>query len=72
MVEYIQNQGCQVEVITFGRSASSRLRETVDDFIDMDERPHEFLIGYKQGRKNQSSKTPLRRHLKRIIEKDSE
>ena len=47
LVEYVKSQGCQVEAITFGRSASGKLRETVDDFIDMDENPNEFLIGYK-------------------------
>ncbi|HEY0964488.1 MAG TPA: NYN domain-containing protein, partial [Candidatus Paceibacterota bacterium] len=53
LVEYVKSQGCQVEAITFGRSASSRLRETVDDFIDMDENPAQFLIGYKPaGRQN--------------------
>lgn len=72
LVEYVKSQGCQVEVITFGRSASSRLREVVDDFIDMDERPHEFLIGYKPGRKNGGGKPPLRRHQKRITGKESE
>ena len=51
LVEYVKNQGCQVEVITFGRSASGRLREVVDDFIDMDEHPSEFLIGYKTSKK---------------------
>ncbi len=57
LVEYVQNQGCQVEVITFGRSASSRLREVVDDFIDLDENPSEFLIGYKQVRRKNSTRS---------------
>jgi uncharacterized protein (TIGR00288 family) len=47
LVEYVKSQGCQVEAITFGRSASGKLRETVDDFIDMDENPNAYLIGYK-------------------------
>ncbi len=51
LMEYLKDQGCQAEVITFGRSASSRLREVVDDFIDMDENPTEFLIGYKTNKK---------------------
>jgi uncharacterized LabA/DUF88 family protein len=51
LVEYVKSQGCQVEAITFGRSASGKLRETVDDFIDLDTNPHEFLIGYKGGNK---------------------
>jgi uncharacterized LabA/DUF88 family protein len=53
LVEYVKSQGCQVEVITFGRSASSRLRETVDDFIDIDEHPSEYLIGYKHSRRSE-------------------
>lgn len=56
LVEYVKNQGCQVEVITFGRSASGRLREVVDDFIDMDEHPSEFLIGYKTNKKKSGSR----------------
>ena len=50
MVEHVRELGCQVEAITFGRSASSRLRESVDDFIDMDEDPKSFLIGYRAPR----------------------
>lgn len=51
LVEYVKSQGCQVEAITFGRSASSRLRETVDDFIDMDQDPRKYLIGYRPARR---------------------
>ena len=53
-VEYIKANGCQVEAISFGRSSSGRLRESVDDFIDMDESPKEFLIGYRGGNKRNS------------------
>jgi uncharacterized protein (TIGR00288 family) len=71
LVEYVKSQGCQVEVITFGRSASSRLRETVDDFIDMDENPSEYLIGYK----NNSHKKPRnlpRKNMKTISGTDTD
>ncbi len=47
LAEYVRSQGCQVECISFGKSSSSRLRETVDDFIDMDDNPREFLIGFR-------------------------
>jgi len=57
LVEYVKSQGCQVEIITFGRSTSSRLRETVDDFIDMDDAPSEFLIGYKHSRHSAARNT---------------
>lgn len=48
LVEYLQqHEGCQVEVISFGRSSSSKLREVCDDFTDMDEDPKKYLISYK-------------------------
>ncbi len=79
-VEYIKSQGCQVEAITFGRSASSGLRAVVDDFIDMDESPKDFLIGYRAprgrgagkntGAKSTSKKTATKRSsLKTQIQK---
>jgi uncharacterized protein (TIGR00288 family) len=71
LVEYIRNQGCQVEVITFGRSASSRLREVVDDFIDMDENPSDYLIGYKTG-KSGKRKQGLRKQIQRIAGTDTD
>ena len=55
-VEDLKNQGCQVEVITFGRSASSKLREVVDDFIDMDDQADVFLIRKKNRRKKETAK----------------
>jgi uncharacterized LabA/DUF88 family protein len=71
LVEYVKSQGCQVEAITFGRSASGRLREVVDDFIDMDENPHEFLIGYR-GRSTTKPNHPLRRQLKKVVGTDTD
>jgi uncharacterized LabA/DUF88 family protein len=35
LVEYLKNQGKRVEVMAFGRSASSRLKVEVDEFIDL-------------------------------------
>lgn len=55
LVEHLKSLGCQVEALTFGRSASSRLRETVDDFIDLDTQPHEYLIGYRPPRKKRAN-----------------
>ncbi len=51
LVEYLKMQGCQVEAISFGKSASGKLIEAVDDFIDLDETPAKYLLGYRpQGR----------------------
>src|ERR1035437_1120083 len=46
LVEYLQmHSGCQVEAVSFGKSTSSKLREAVDDFIDLDQNPQKYLIG---------------------------
>jgi uncharacterized protein (TIGR00288 family) len=46
LVEYLKmNEGCQVEVITFGRSTSAKLKEAADDFIDLDDNPRKYLLG---------------------------
>lgn len=45
LVEYLQtNEGCQVEVVSFGRSSSSKLIDKADDFMDLDNDPKKFLI----------------------------
>jgi len=44
LVDYLKNQGKRVEVIAFGKSASSRLRETVDEFIDLGSAPAKYLL----------------------------
>ena len=44
LAEYLKNQGKRVEVIAFGRSASSRLKEVVDEFVDIEESPEKYLL----------------------------
>lgn len=44
LAQYLKAQGVQVEVISFGKSSSARLRESVDDFIDMSEQARKFLL----------------------------
>lgn len=36
--------GCRVEIIAFGKSASSKLREAADSFIDLDSNKRKYLI----------------------------
>lgn len=46
LVQYLDlNEGCQVEVISFGKSTSSKLREVAHAFTDMCEDPRKFTIG---------------------------
>jgi uncharacterized LabA/DUF88 family protein len=44
LVQYLQTM-TQVEVISFGKSTSMKLKEVVDDFIDMSESPKKYLMG---------------------------
>jgi uncharacterized LabA/DUF88 family protein len=44
LVEYLKNQGKRVEVMAFGRTTSSRLKEIADEFIDLDEGLPKFLL----------------------------
>lgn len=51
LVEYLRiNMGTQVEVIAFGKSASSKLRDAADNFFDLSEDPGRYLMGYREKR----------------------
>ena len=47
LVEYLQALGVQVEIVSFGKSTSGKLREAVDDFVDLSENPKKYLIGVR-------------------------
>jgi len=44
LVEYLKNQGKRVEVIAFGRSASGKLKEIADEFVDLESSPKKYLL----------------------------
>ncbi len=44
LVEYLKNQGRQVEVIAFGKSTSAELKEVADDFVDLGKDSKKYLI----------------------------
>jgi len=44
LVEYLKNQGKRVEIIAFGKTTSSKLKEVADEFLDLDENPKKFLL----------------------------
>ncbi|MEK7642010.1 MAG: NYN domain-containing protein [Patescibacteria group bacterium] len=45
LVEYLQmNQGCQVEVVSFGKSTSAKLIEVSDHFMDLDVGSGKYLL----------------------------
>ncbi len=54
LVEYLKtNEGCQVEVVSFGKSTSAKLIEAADDFIDLDENQRKYLMGQVRGSQRQ-------------------
>lgn len=44
LLEYLRNKGKRVEVIAFGKSTSTRLREATDEFIDLGDTSEKFLL----------------------------
>jgi uncharacterized protein (TIGR00288 family) len=44
LVEYLKGQGRQIEVIAFTKSASAKLAEVADDFIDLSQDESKYLI----------------------------
>jgi uncharacterized LabA/DUF88 family protein len=45
LIEYLDMHGVQVEVISFGKSSSAKLKEAAHAFTDMCDDPKKFLIG---------------------------
>jgi uncharacterized LabA/DUF88 family protein len=44
LIHYLENLGCQVEVISFGKSSSARLKEVAHAFTDLCDDPRRFTI----------------------------
>lgn len=54
LVEYLQSIGQKVEIAAFGRSASGKLVEKADRFVDLDKNTKKFLI--TEGRRRTASR----------------
>ncbi len=48
LVEYLKNIGTQIEVVAFGKSASSKLKESADDFLDLSNNYDKYLLASKK------------------------
>ena len=44
LVDYLENHGKRVEVLAFGKSTSTKLREAADEFIDLGENEDKYLL----------------------------
>ncbi|MBI2355616.1 MAG: NYN domain-containing protein [Candidatus Doudnabacteria bacterium] len=44
LLEYLQIQGVRVELVSFGKSTSSKMRELVDQYLDLDSDTKKYLM----------------------------
>lgn len=55
-IDYVKTGfGCQVEVVSFGRSSSAKIKEAADMFVDLDLDPYPYLI-IPRGQNQQGSR----------------
>jgi uncharacterized LabA/DUF88 family protein len=60
LINYLKNtHGCQVEVVSFGKSSSARLIEASDDFFDLDQNTKKYLLHREEERKSSRKRTPV-------------
>ncbi|MBI1971523.1 MAG: NYN domain-containing protein [Candidatus Wildermuthbacteria bacterium] len=48
LVEYLKNHGKRVEVMAFGKSTSSKLKEEADEFVDLETNVDKYLLKQKK------------------------
>lgn len=44
LVEYLKNRGKRIEIVAFGRSSSTKLKEAADEFIDLEKELGKYLL----------------------------
>jgi uncharacterized LabA/DUF88 family protein len=44
LLEYLQMNGTRVELVSFGKSTSGKMRELVDHYLDLDTDPRKYLM----------------------------
>ncbi len=57
LLRYVKSQGCRTEVMAFGSSTSSSLREETDVFVDMSNDKRKYLIPKKRNTRSKTKKT---------------
>ncbi len=50
LLEYLQIQGVRTELVSFGKSTSSKMRELVDQYLDLDTDPRKYLMPIRNGK----------------------
>ena len=49
LLEYLQILGVRVELVSFGKSTSSKMRELVDYYLDLDTDPRKYMTPIRNG-----------------------
>jgi len=44
LADYLKNQGKRIEIIAFGKSASAKIKEAADEFLDLEADPEKYLL----------------------------
>ncbi len=50
LLEYLQVIGQRVELVSFGKSTSSKMRELVDSYLDLDTNPRKYMMPIRGAR----------------------
>jgi uncharacterized LabA/DUF88 family protein len=58
LLHHAKAEGCRAEVISFGKSTSSKLIEESDDFIDLDNDAGRYILKYNNGNGNTQDTKP--------------
>lgn len=51
LLEYLQILGVRVELVSFGKSTSSKMREIVDFYLDLDTDPRKYLMPIRNSKR---------------------
>lgn len=50
LLEYLQVLGQRVELVSFGKSTSTKMRDLVDNYLDLDTDPRKYLMPIRNNR----------------------
>ncbi len=51
LLEYLEVLGVRVELVSFGKSTSSKMRELIEHYLDLDSDPRKYLMPIRNARK---------------------
>jgi uncharacterized LabA/DUF88 family protein len=75
LVEHLKQDGVQVEVVSFGKSTSSKLKDAAEAFLDLCDEPEKYLLMSKsrmvaKKTSNNNSRQPRKRVSKNDTQKN--